>query len=551
MFFRKITCRTNSKEYTYLKLIENYREGNKIKQKVIANFGNIESLTPQKVHGLISGLSRICGVTPNSAYLESKKVLRYGEVLAIHKIWEMLKFSNIIEEAVSHKKTDISLPLLTELMAINQIIKPQNKQAIDDWYQCLCLTEPDNKKLHANHFYNALDTLAESKVNIEKNIFKSLSRLVPITAEFAFCRLSTGTLEMPPRMEHNPSSYSKYFMEEPDELNKIDFGIISSPEGIPFGHLVFQNVSEEWAFKDLSDYLKNNFNIDKCIFIGDRNITANINLELLVAYGYEYVISRKPRTGKHHDLYHHEKISGKNGFTELNDNLRYKEINDGDLRYLICIDTQSSNHKREILKAKIDSVERELQAIKKAVAEKNDKSNKTVFNKNAAIFKNIFCRKYFKWHYDERIPEFNYLRLDELLDQELCRAGMFILETNSKLLSGKEILESYTQTAQLAESFRVIKSFEINPGRLYLHSNISANITVCILAAILETTMDRFLRRAGIKLTPRQALELLEEIKLSINQLDDMEVKSVTRIPKTQEEILQAIGVDAVQRIII
>ncbi|MCL6635204.1 MAG: hypothetical protein K6T29_05480 [Peptococcaceae bacterium] len=55
MFFRKITSRSNGKEYTYLKLIENYREGDKVKQRVVANLGSLENLTPEKVQGLIAG----------------------------------------------------------------------------------------------------------------------------------------------------------------------------------------------------------------------------------------------------------------------------------------------------------------------------------------------------------------------------------------------------------------------------------------------------------------------------------------------------------------
>lgn len=59
MFFRKIVCRRNGKEYTYLKLIETYREGGKVKQRVIGNLGNLDNLTPEKIESLILGLRKI------------------------------------------------------------------------------------------------------------------------------------------------------------------------------------------------------------------------------------------------------------------------------------------------------------------------------------------------------------------------------------------------------------------------------------------------------------------------------------------------------------
>ena len=65
MFFRKIVRKSNGKEYAYLKLIKTYREGGKVKHKVIANLGNIENLTPETVVGLINGLAKIYGLPNN------------------------------------------------------------------------------------------------------------------------------------------------------------------------------------------------------------------------------------------------------------------------------------------------------------------------------------------------------------------------------------------------------------------------------------------------------------------------------------------------------
>lgn len=59
MFFRIVTTKTNGKRYSYLKLLENYRENGRTRQRVIANLGNIEGLYPNKIEGLITSLVRI------------------------------------------------------------------------------------------------------------------------------------------------------------------------------------------------------------------------------------------------------------------------------------------------------------------------------------------------------------------------------------------------------------------------------------------------------------------------------------------------------------
>ncbi|MFZ5651496.1 MAG: IS1634 family transposase [Bacillota bacterium] len=550
MFFRKITSKIKGKEYNYLKLIENYREGNKVKQRVIANLGNLEDLTPEKVHVLISGLSRICGVSRGSAQLEAKKVLRYGEVLAIHRIWELLQIHTAIDKAISKDKADLNVPLLSELLSINQVIKPQNKHAINDWHQFLCLTGSQNDELNTNHFYSALDIMAEVKYHIEKSIFTNLNRLFSINTELVFCRLVNGAFEPPPKAEFNSSIYGRYILEEPDETNKADFGIMVSRDGMPFGHWVFQNASAGREYRNILEYLGANYSADKCIFVGDRNVMTNTSLELLVAHGYEFIIGRRFRPTQDIGLYR-EHISGNNELNQLNGEIWYKEVSDGNIRRLLCCDLQSVRHKATALEEQINLVEKELRTIQRAAAESRNKPSKHVFNKNADIFKNNYCHMYFEWRYDESTKDFNYRRRDDLIEQDKQQAGMFLLETNSSHLSGREMLEAYIRTARMGESLRTISSFEHKPVHHYVNKNTSASIFICLLASILESTLERLLHRAGINLHPRQALELLEDIKLSINQLDDQEVKSVTRIPKTQEEILRAIGVHTTQQIII
>lgn len=549
MFFRKITSRSNGKEYTYLKLIENYREGDKVRQRVVANLGSMENLTPDKVHGLIAGLSRICGVSRQATTLEAKKVLRYGEALAIHKIWEILRVTPAIEKAILNRKTDLNIPLLVELMAINQVIKPQNKQAISDWYHCLYLPELEGKELLSHHFYRALDVLSDVKDDVEKNIFSNLAELLPIRTDMAFCRLTTSIFEPASREELNASSYGKYILAEPGELKKVDFGILVSREGMPFGHRMFREFSGEGEFKSVLETLKENFGINQCLFVGERSVMVNPNLEVLVAHGYEYLIGRKSWTVQDRDLLKRELVSGKKDFREVSEDLWFKEVTDGDVRYLLGYNSRGAEQKRTFLEARLEAIENELKAIqKRAAAEKRGVGGKAVFNKNAAIFKDSYCRKYFEWSYREGTSEFSYRRKEDLRVQEQNLAGMFLLETNSSALSGEEILESYTFLAQLGESFREIKNFEVKPNEFYTELKISANIFVCVLAAMLEKTMERMIRQAGLNFNSRQALELLEEVKISINQLDDQEVKSVTRFPKAQEEILQAIGIGNIQR---
>lgn len=576
MFFRKIICRSNGKEYAYLKLIENYREGGKVKQRVLANLGNLDNLTPDKVESLISGLRKICGIKTSpgrriapppvidnnpvvavpatgvsdpygliggTIQLKANKVLRFGEILAIHKIWEILGIQSAINETFAVQDSDLNVALLLELMVMNQIIKPQNKQVISDWYQCLYLPELEGRELLPHHFYRTLDIIALDQDILEKRLIDRIKGRVPLSTDLAFCWLTTGAVAPSPYYELNMSPYGKYFLEDPAEETFVDLGILVSREGMPFGHRTFRNTEDEIEYSKTVNYLTDNFGTKRCIFVGDRNSFINRNLEVMIAQGYEYLARRKLWSQGDFELIKTEAAPGGANYTQINSELWLKEVQRDEIRYLFCYNPQGAEAKRESLREHVDAVESSLKAIEKAKEESLYKSLLRPFNKNAAVFKDEYCLRYFDWNYDKNTNKFSYRRKDDIIEADQSLAGLFILETNTNALGGRELLESYINLAQIGEGFRVIKNFEARPNKLKASLNMEANILVCVLASIVEKSLEQMTRGAGLNLNARQTLQLLEEIKVTVHQLGDKEVKSVTSINKTQGDILRAVGV--------
>ncbi|HBX24086.1 MAG TPA: hypothetical protein DEF34_10725 [Desulfotomaculum sp.] len=547
MFFRKVTSKSNGKEYTYLKLIENYREGNKVKQRVIANLGSLEKLTPDKVNGLITGLSKICGLPNHPNKFEAQKTLRYGEVLAIHKVWELLGVEPVINKVAGLEDDDIvNVSLLVELMAINQIIQPQHKEAISDWYHSLYMPALEGMEILPHHFYRALDIVAEYKEELEEKVYANLRKLMHINTNMAFCRLTTGTIEPAPREELNLSSYGKYVLGESEELQRINFGLLVSGDGVPLGHSILREIAEEWEYRNILDYLKNSFDIDKCIFVGDRSVLDNPGLEVLVAQGYDYIIGRKHMTELERDLIAGELNTYQKGFHQVDEGLWFKEIRNEDAkRYMLCYNPGAAEQTHVLLRERLDAIENELKEIQKTVGEK-----RFLKAKNIPLLKDSHFRKYFDWRYSESTQELAYRRREDLIVRESGLAGSFLLETNNEFLQAVEIVKAYTSLTIMGESFREIKNFEPWQNILYAELKISANLFICVLGFMMEKLMERMINQAGLNLDVRQAINLLEDIKVAINQLDDHEIKSVSSLSPVQENILTALGLFKDQRVI-
>lgn len=542
MFFRKVTSKSNGKEYTYLKLIENYREGNKVKQRVIANFGSLDKLTPDKVNGLITGLSKICGVSNYTSKLETKKILRYGEVLAIHKVWELLGVESVINKVTgsgSLADDSIDVALLVELMTINQIMKPQHKQAISDWYRCLYMPALEGREIFPHHFYRALDIVAEYKEELEKSIYANLCKLERINLDIAFCKLTSGTIEPAPREVLNLTSYGEYVLADTEELQKVNFGLLVSRDGVPLGHSILREIAAEWEYRSMLDYLKQSFGIDRCIFVGDRNILDNPGLEVLIAQGYDYIIGRKHMTDLEKDLIAGKLSTYQKGFQEADEDLWYKEIGSEDTkRYLLCYNPGVAEKTRALLYERLDAIEKELKNIQQAAGQKRFLKVRSI-----PVLKDSYFRKYFDWRYNETTRELAYRRREDLIARESGLAGSFLLETNNAYLTPDEVVKVYTNLAVMGDSCREIMSFEPWQNIMYAELKISANLFICVLGLIIEKLMEKMISQAGLDLDVRKAINLLEDIKVAINQLDNREIKSVTSLSRVQEDILSALGV--------
>ena len=92
MFFRTVVIKKGNKSYKYLRLIENYRQDGKVKQRVIANLGNLDNIPPDRIDSLISSLYRYTTKKEfDLSSISTNYAKNYGDILAIKKIWDELK----------------------------------------------------------------------------------------------------------------------------------------------------------------------------------------------------------------------------------------------------------------------------------------------------------------------------------------------------------------------------------------------------------------------------------------------------------------------------
>ena len=103
MFLRVV----DSKKHKYIRIVENYREDGKIKQKVIANLGKLQDLSIKEAENIASKLLKLVNSSKsvsdcnNIPPLEELDRENYGYVV-YKKIWDRFKFDEILEKIIDN-----------------------------------------------------------------------------------------------------------------------------------------------------------------------------------------------------------------------------------------------------------------------------------------------------------------------------------------------------------------------------------------------------------------------------------------------------------------
>jgi hypothetical protein len=85
----------------YLQIVESYRTNTSVRQRVIANLGRLDQLRDRDLDPLINGLNRALGRAESSAQrVEYDSALAYGDLYALHQLWNELGFGRAIASAL-------------------------------------------------------------------------------------------------------------------------------------------------------------------------------------------------------------------------------------------------------------------------------------------------------------------------------------------------------------------------------------------------------------------------------------------------------------------
>lgn len=112
--------------------------------------------------------------------------------------------------------------------------------------------------------------------------------------------------------------------------------------------------------------------------------------------------------------------------------------------------------------------------------------------------------------------------------------------------SARELVSFYRIKDTVEKDFQTIKGVvKLRPIYSYTDPKVQAHVTLCMLALLVQRTLERRLRSAGLPLTAPACIDILKTCHLNQRRSDDEPLYDITQINAAQQQVLAALGLES------
>jgi hypothetical protein len=485
MYFRKKT----SAGRAYLQIVESRREGEQVRQQVIATLGRYQDLqaSGQLERLLRSGARFAAKAMVLSAVADdtATKIAsrRIGPALVFERLWDETGCRAVIDELSGGRKHGFALERAVFLTVLHRLFISGSDRAADRWREDYRIAGIDGLDLH--HLYRAMAWLGEELPAKDQDGRTPFApRCIKDVAEerlFAhrrdlFTRLDlvfmdTTSLYFEGTGGQTLGRYG-YSKDHRPDLRQMILAVVIDGDGRPVCSEMWPgNTADVTTLIPVIDRLRRRFAIARVCVVADRGLISAETLAELEARRLLYILGVRERTDK---LVRQLVLNDPAPFVPLVISKRGKQV-DYDAkavtlagrRYIVC-----RNHQE----AEKDAADRAsiLAALTRQLA-KGDK----------ALVGNTGFRRYLKTISDE------HFAIDpDKVEQEKGLDGIFVLRTNTEL-NPLEAMLCYKQLWTMEQTFRSAKQLlSTRPIFHKLDETIRGHVFCSFLALVLKKALE-------------------------------------------------------------
>lgn len=538
MFIRIAKQKRGDKTYRHLQIAESFRDpakGKAPRTRIIAQLGTVEGLGEEQIEKLIAGLQRAIG--QEAAPPELLFARDFGHVHAVGCVWDALDLSGILDQCQISGRSSSLVADLVRMLVVNRICDPCSKLALLDWLDSVRYGDQLPPSYH--HLLRAMDRLIGIKEAAEPLIARKLLAAGE-ELDLVFYDITSTYFEGERSLVEDDFRRYGYSRDHRFDRRQVVIGMVITREGIPLCHHVFPgNTVDKTTVVQVVTDLKQRFNLKRVVFVGDRGMLSDANLEMILGEEVGFIVAHPLRKNAHAS-----EVIGrlKKGFARNGEQEQYQEELREAVRFVVAYSPRIAAETRKNRQERLKKADNWIKEAEQKLANPSGRGKAPTVQGTYDRIRDYLRDKGLLGLYEIECgsSKLSVRKNRKAITWEETIDGMLMLETTDQALSAQEVVKRYKELAEIERGWRTLKSsLLLRPVYHWTEPRIRAHIFICVLALQIERWMRNRLKTVSVQ----KALQSLQQIKVGELAINGKRVTMATRPTAEQKELLQKLGV--------
>jgi transposase len=566
MYVRTIKVRSsNGTVNEYVRVVEAYRDNGKVKQRVVADLGRkdvLAALLPN-LRRVLEGAATI-DAQPQEG-IEFLDASTWGPILVLRHLFEQLGLWPLLDELLGRSKTVPYADRAFVLLA-NRLTRPKSEHGLASWLETDFVCDRQGRRfvpqwqrrgrVRVHHrqlgaWYRTLDRLQAAKAKIEVALYHRLRDLFSLKPDLVLYDITSTYFE-----GAGPLDFAKHGHSRDGKPHNVQVIVgMVMVGGWPIAHHVWAgNRVDHKTVQEVIGDLRERFSFGRIVFVGDRGMVTQENLDDFVQEGHGYLVGVKRRRNAKFDQYL-ERIDETKwldcpvGITARERKVPYRtraqEVpsEEPGVRVFV-IDSEERRQYEEAMRTRaMERTRQKLESLQKRVAASKKFDAAKIGAAASRILQSHHGYRYYSWELRGRAFHFE---ASPQWERERRLEGKYVIATTEKDFSVLDSVRTYKDLTDVERGFRHLKDvLAVRPIYHRREPRVRAHIFVAALALLLERLLERRLKEAGIDLSAPDALDALATVRLVTFQLGGQpDRRGVSRGSAHALQVLKALAIN-------
>src|SRR5512135_3116320 len=543
MYPRTVKVRSSSGTVNeYVRIVEAYRDGGKVKQRVVADLGRKDLLLDllPKLKRLLTGDGGQDDSTPTDP--EVVDASTWGPILVVRAVFDQLGLWSILDQYLGRAK---GVPFADRafVLVANRLIAPTSEHGLAGWLETDFVCDRKGRRfvphwhqrrrvrIHPRQldaWYRTLDQLLAAKDRIEVALFHRLRDLFSLKPELVLYDITSTYFE-----GAGPHDFAKHGYSRDGKAQNVQVIVgVVMVAGWPIAHHVWEgNRVDHSTVQEVINDLRKRFEFGRVVFVGDRGMVTDENIESLTYDRQGFLVGikrrRNPKLDAWLDAVDDTKWidcpGGSNAQERKTNPLRTRaqEVPSGNptMRVIIIDSDERRGYEQAKRAQAMERARQTLEKLKERIASGDLKRPEKIGAAVERIMQRYHGYRYLDWKFRAGLLAFSERKT--YLEREKKIEGKYVIATSEQGLSVLDAVALYKDLTDVESGFRQLKDvMALRPIYHQVEPRVQAHIFVAALALLVQRLLGRRLQEAGVDLSPERAMQALATVRLVAFRLE-------------------------------